>query len=469
MSAVTHIVVLRSDADSALAESVRSVLGGIPGGQKGPVRVDAVKWPGGNGSVPGGMGVQPDLAVLVPSVESADAPGLELTRVRRSWPDCPVLVVLPESVAPRALPWLEAGAAEYVLPPIRGQDLIPRAVRLLHRSRPEESVMAKVKQVAGPRHIVGQSAVLVAQLRKLPLIAGCDATVLISGETGTGKEMCARALHYLSRRAARPFVAVDCGAIPADLIENELFGHERGAFTTALTAQRGMIEEAAGGSLFLDEIHSLPIQMQVKLLRFLQEKEYRPLGSPKARRADVRIIAATNVALTEAIREGRFRQDLYYRLDVLSLTLPPLRERREDIPLLARHFLMTYAAEFGRAIGGFSEGALERLKAHSWPGNARELENLVQRAVLQSQSSVIQADDIALPDPVPAPTVKSFQARKAQVVEAFERDYLRTLLADHQGNVSAAARTAQKDRRALWELLRKHRLLPRQIGAHAGA
>lgn len=468
MSALTHIVVLRSDGDSALAESLRSVLGGIPGGQKGLVRVEEVKWPGENGSVPGVLDIQPNLAVLVPSIESTEAPGMELIRVRRHWPDCPVLVVLQGSFAPRALPWLEAGAAEFVLPPIRGQDLVPRVVRLLHRSRPEDSLLAKVKQVAGPRHIVGQSAALVAQLRKLPLIAGCDATVLISGETGTGKEMCARALHYLSRRAAKPFVAVDCGAIPSDLIENELFGHERGAFTTALTAQRGMIEEAAGGSLFLDEIHSLPIQMQVKLLRFLQEKEYRPLGSPKPRRADVRIIAATNVALPEAIREGRFRQDLYYRLDVLSLALPPLRERREDIPLLARHFLMIYAAEFGRAIGGFTEGALERLKAHSWPGNARELENLVQRAVLQSQSSVIQADDIALPDPVPAPAVKSFQARKAQVVEAFERDYLRTLLAEHEGNVSAAARTAQKDRRALWELLRKHRLLPRRVGAPAG-
>ena len=316
---------------------------------------------------------------------------------------------------------------------------------------------------------MGQSEVLLAQLRKLPLIAGCDATVLISGETGTGKEMCARAIHYLGRRATKPFIPVDCGAIPLDLIENELFGHERGAFTTAVTTQRGMIEEAAGGSLFLDEIHSLPIQMQVKLLRFLQEKEYRPLGSPKARRADVRILAATNIALADAIREGRFRQDLYYRLDVLSLTLPPLRERPEDIPLLARHFLTVYAAEFGRAIEGFTEGALERLKAHSWPGNAREIENLIQRAVLQSQASLIEADDIALPDPVASPVVKSFQARKAEVVEAFERDYLRALLTKHEGNVSAAARTAQKDRRALWELLRKHQLLPRQSAARATA
>lgn len=401
----------------------------------------------------------PMLAILCFSGEPADVVETSLARLKEHWPNCPLLVVLPESAAPQIMRFLAAGASDFILMPLRPDDLLPRVWRLLRLTSPDEALAQHLRQVAASRQIIGQSPTLRAQLQKLPLIAGCNAHVLISGETGTGKELFARAVHYLGPRADKPFIAVDCGAIPAELIENEFFGHERGAYTSANRAQRGLVEEAAGGSLFLDEIESLPLAMQAKLLRFLQEKEYRSLGSSKVRRADIRIIAATNTPLEEAIRNGKFRTDLYYRLHVLSLTLPPLRDRREDIPALARHFLEIYAREYGRPASDFAEEAMQRLQSYAWPGNARELQNVVQRAVLQASAATIQPADLSLPEAPSEPVGESFRTRKARFVAGFERDYLKSLLNTHHGNVSAAARSARKDRRALWELLRKHRLL----------
>jgi two-component system response regulator GlrR len=298
------------------------------------------------------------------------------------------------------------------------------------------------------------------QLRKLPLFAACDATVLITGETGTGKELCARAVHYLSNRSSKPFVVVDCGAISADLIENELFGHEKGSYTTALTAQSGLIQESAGGSLFLDEIDSLSLPMQSKLLRFLQEKEYRPLGSPKPHHVDVRVIAASNKSLEEAVHAGRFRQDLYYRLNVLSLQIPPLRDRREDIPLLARHFLEKFAAEFYRPARDFTEGAIRRLLTYQWPGNARELENIIERAYLLSDNPMIDACHLELPSFELDNAGITYQARKDRMVAKWEVDELKRMLITYRGNVSAAARVEGKAPNAIRALLRKHHLRP---------
>ena len=223
---------------------------------------------------------------------------------------------------------------------------------------------------------IGRSrAQQVGNFRKL---ARCDATVLISGETGTGKEVCARAIHYLSPRSSKPFITVNCGAIPAELVENELFGHERGAYTDAAVAKPGLIAEAEGGTLFLDEIDCLPLLAQVKLLRFLQEKEYRPLGSVKTRAASVRVIVATNADLENALRQGRLRQDLYYRINILSLVLPPLRQRQGDILLLARHFLAKFTEEFAKPVQDFSPDVLPTLLAYPWPGNIRELEHTIE-------------------------------------------------------------------------------------------
>jgi two-component system response regulator GlrR len=289
-------------------------------------------------------------------------------------------------------------------------------------------------------------------------VARCDASVLISGETGTGKEVIARAIHHLSPRCRKPFLAVNCGAIPTDLVENELFGHERSAFTGASSQQDGVVQEAEGGTLLLDEIDSLPLLAQVKLLRFLQEKEYRPLGSSRTRKADVRVLAAANSDLESAVRQGRMRQDLYYRLNVLPFHLPPLRERREDIPRLARHFLAGFTAGRERSSQGFSPHALQALLDYDWPGNVRELEHVIERAVVLSRGGdLIREQSILLPRAAAgAPAAESFQKAKARAVARFEASYIRDILLAHQGNISRAAKAADKDRRAFWELIRKH-------------
>ena len=239
-------------------------------------------------------------------------------------------------------------------------------------------------ETSGPKQMIGKSPAFAGQLQKIRFIGNCDSTVLITGETGTGKEMFARAVHDLGPRAGKPFAPVNCGAIPHDLIENELFGHTKGAFTSAVTSENGLVHETEGGTLFLDEIDSLPLSAQVKLLRFLQEKEYRQLGSSKTRYADVRIIAATNLNIEEAVAKGAFRRDLYYRLNIIPLHLPPLRERREDIPLLAEHFIRQYALEQNKVIDDVTPEAVQKLLLDDWPGNIRELQNAMERAVVFS-------------------------------------------------------------------------------------
>jgi DNA-binding NtrC family response regulator len=289
------------------------------------------------------------------------------------------------------------------------------------------------------------------------MIAKCDANVLIAGETGTGKELYARAIHYGSSRVGRPFMPINCGAIPAELVENELFGHERGAYTSAATLQAGLIEEANGGTLFLDEIDCLPVFAQVKLLRFLQEKEYRPLGSTKIRRADVRIIAASNLNMEEAVANGKVRQDLYYRLNIISLILPPLRERREDIPLLARHFLGRYSAELDKEVNDFTEEAMQLLMVHHWPGNVRELEHVIERAIVLCEGPVLEARDLVI-SPAGNGGQQSLQEAKAKEIARFERDYIQGLLSACKGNITHAAQVAKKNRRAFWQLIQKHQI-----------
>jgi len=305
--------------------------------------------------------------------------------------------------------------------------------------------------------LIGRSAVFVAATAKIPAVARSDASVLVLGETGTGKELVARALHYLSSRRARPYVPVNCAALPLDLVENELFGHERAAFSGAHSSEPGLIAEADGGTLFLDEVDSLPLAAQAKLLRFLETKEYRRLGSPQLRRADLRVVSATGAVLDQAIAGGRFRRDLYYRLNVVQLPLPPLRERPDDIPLLACHFLDRYARELERPLAGFTPEAMALLAAHSWPGNVRELQNTVQRAAILTESrDLVGPEDIDLPGPSSAPRSESFKAAKRRAVADFERRYVEGLLAVCFGNVSRAARTANKDRRSFWALVKKH-------------
>jgi DNA-binding NtrC family response regulator len=315
-----------------------------------------------------------------------------------------------------------------------------------------------LKTTFGLKMLVGTAPRFVEETRKIPLLASCDGRVLILGETGTGKELFARAIHYLSPRMSHPFVPVSCGAIPLDLLENELFGHIKGAFTGATVEKSGLIREAEGGTLFLDEVDALPLLAQTKLLRFLQEGEYRPLGASKSLHADVRVVAASNADLMRAVKEGRLRQDLYYRLNIVRLNLPPLRDRGEDIPLLATHFLRKYAYEFRRGVSVLSDAALQKLMRYDWPGNIRELENTIERAVVLTGKQSIEAAEILLPESEPTLDTESFQESKARVIKNFERSYIQDLMVIHKGNVSRAARAAKKHRRAFWELIRKYNI-----------
>ena len=252
--------------------------------------------------------------------------------------------------------------------------------------------------------------------------------VLIAGETGTGKELVARAIHYLSPQANKPFVPVNCGAIPAELAENELFGHEQGAFTGAHSRQLGLIQEANEGTIFLDDIDCLPLSVQMKLLRFLQEKEYRRLGSTQRQIAHVRVIAASNTSLEAKVTAGGFRQDLYYRLKIVTFHLPPLRQRPEDIVSLAHHFRAKYAAEFEKPVTGFAEAALQKLCVHHWPGNVRELENVIAGAVVLCKRSLLTGQDLILGHNTQA-IQESYQQAKKKVVDEFEKRYVQSLLA----------------------------------------
>jgi DNA-binding NtrC family response regulator len=308
--------------------------------------------------------------------------------------------------------------------------------------------------------LVGESEPFLRVIEKIPSVAPSDATVLLSGETGTGKGLVARAIHYQSPRKAKPFVPVNCGALPDHLIENELFGHVKGAFTGASSSEKGLLAEAEGGTLVLDEVDTLSLSAQVKLLRFLQDREYRPLGCPRSRIADVRVIAATNADLGQQLQANQFREDLYYRLNPISLHLPRLRERIEDIPLLADHFLSQYGNRHGRGSLCFAPGTLQKLTAYPWPGNVRELEGVIQRAVLLTPSPSLQPNDIELPSSHPSQESGGASLRqvKARAIEQVERAYLIDRLATHTGNVSRAAKGARMDRRAFQRLLRKHGL-----------
>ena len=318
-----------------------------------------------------------------------------------------------------------------------------------------------------PTHrLVGHAPVMGALRAQIRHLAAFDTvgsafvpTVLLHGETGTGKGLVARVIHDSGPRAQGPFLDVNCAAIPETLLEAELFGFEAGAFTDARRPKPGIFQAAAGGTLFLDEIDALSLSSQVKLLRFLQNQEYRVLGSARSMHSDVRIIAATNVNLPQQIAAKLFREDLYYRLNVLRLSVPALRARLEDVPTLANHFMALYSGISGRYCSRLTPSALQKLLIYSWPGNVRELEAVIHRAVLTVSSSVIHAADIDLPNlEIAPPSEASFNKARSQAVLQFERAYLLRLLAECSGNVSQAARRSGKPRRSLQRLLQKHGL-----------
>jgi len=384
--------------------------------------------------------------------------GRILETVRKEVLPVPIIAVVEGCEPQRVFELIRAGAADFITTPLNPTDVLPRTWRLVKRPYDNFKQDQPPRSFPGLQQMVGESPNFLLQLQKIPLIAKCDANVLIEGETGTGKEIYARAIHYCSARAGKPFMPVNCGAIPGELVENELFGHERGAFTSALTLQAGLIEEANGGTLFLDEIDCLPLTAQVKLLRFLQEKEYKPLGSARIRRADIRIMAASNLNLEQVVESGKMRKDLFYRLNIISMTLPPLRERREDIALLATYFAAKYSAEFNKEIIGLSEDAMQFLTTYNWPGNVRELEHVIERAIVMSEGLLLQSEDLVLSSGQTAGHCESLQEAKAKEIARFERNYIQGLLRVCEGNITRAAQVAKKNRRAFWQLIQKHHI-----------
>jgi len=362
--------------------------------------------------------------------------------------------------------------------PRQMQALQPTLLRLAQSSRPTPIRLPRheLSPDLAPLNILGRSDPFLDAFQLIKRFAYSRAPILIEGETGTGKELAARALHYFGPRKEKPFIPVNCGGYPDGLFENELFGHVRGAYTDAKSRQPGLIAQAEGGTLFLDEVDSLPAKAQVTLLRYLQDQQYRPLGGAETRRSHVSIVTATNVDLSTLVEAKTFRQDLLYRLNVVKLTMPPLRERLEDVTLLARHFLRYFSELYETAPKYFSPRSLEQLKSMEWPGNVRELENFVHREFLLAEGPIVQTQtDEARTCHCVQPLVRldetslhhGYNEMRAEVVNDFERQYLHRLMTNTRGNVSHAARIAGKERRSLGKLLKKHGI-DRRLYQHDG-
>jgi DNA-binding NtrC family response regulator len=408
--------------------------------------------------------IRPDLILLRASLIHNQGFQKVVEVCRQTWREAAVFALFcpsSEHVLERS-PSLLRGIDDFLSCPFQQSELLLR-LRRLFRSKEATSVGPSPLYPAQRLYfdpLVGQSENFLQAVAKIGPLCRAKAAVLISGETGTGKELFAHALHYQGPRHGKPFIPVNCGALPDHLFENELFGHVKGAFTDAIATQNGLIMEAQGGTLFLDEIDALSLSAQVKLLRFLQNGEYRALGSARTATADVRIIAATNADLRGKVEAKLFRDDLYHRLNVLSLSIPPLRHRGGDVPLLSLYFLDRYSKEHRPVPARLSPPALQKLAGYSWPGNVRELEAVIQRTLVLSSAEVIEPEDIEIPirESAPSSNRPTLRNAKSTAMGEFESNYLATLLATHRGNVSHAARAAGKDRRTLQRLLRKYNL-----------
>ncbi len=378
-------------------------------------------------------------AVVLTDLRMEGVDGLALLReVHQRAPEARVILMTAFGSLETAIEAIREGAFDYLTKPFKLDEAILAVQRAVEdRAVREENrrLRREVEQRFGWESLLGRSRPMQAALEVLRAAAASDATVLLLGESGTGKELAARALHYAGRRGSGPFVAVNCAAIPETLLEAELFGHEKGAFTGADRRRVGLLEEADGGTLFLDEVGDMPAALQAKVLRAFQDKAVRPVGGREARQLDFRVIAATNADLVARVREGRFREDLYYRLAVIPVRLPSLRERPEDIPLLARHFLARAAAESGKAVTGFDEAATEWLLGYGWPGNVRELENTVTRAVALARGPILGLREVR-----PLPGVETAIPAARPTLAALQAEYVERILQETGGDRRAAAR-----------------------------
>ena len=411
--------------------------------------------------------------LLIIDVRMPGMSGLEVTRiVHEEYPSLPIIVMTAFGSIETAVEAIHEGAFDFISKPMNFEELKKTVARGLGQRRLQQGAQLSNagdgENRQGLGKIIGKGSAMLEVYKTVARVASTKSTVLILGESGTGKELIARAIHQHSPRANRPFVAVDCGALTETILESELFGHVRGAFTGALADKKGVFEEAHGGTCFLDEIGGISVNLQARLLRVLQEHEIRRVGGKDWSKVDVRVVAATNHNLVEAVSRGEFRQDLYYRLDVVAIRLPPLRDRLEDIPLLAHHFLQHYSQENGKHITAISEKALELLCAYTWPGNIRELENVIEQAVALSYQSVLTPDDLA-------PTVRDHAIAKAfkndsdngefifsdsPSLEEIKKRYVLHVLRQTEGNISRGAKILNIDRRSLYRMLVRYKIVP---------
>jgi DNA-binding NtrC family response regulator len=397
--------------------------------------------------------------------------GMELLeQVKALYPDIQLLMMTAYSTIEDAVEAMRLGAHDFVPKPFTPEHLgIVVEKALADRVLREENrhLREQLGQHFSFDNIIGKSPAMTQIFDSIRKIADSNINVLISGASGTGKELIARSIHVNSRRGGRPFVALNCGALPEHLVESEIFGYERGAFTGAARPKPGLLETAHGGTFFMDEIGELPASLQVKFLRVLQDGKFRRLGSTQEREVDVRLICATNQELEKRLEEGDFREDLYYRINTFTIAIPPLKERRDDIPLLASHFLQKYGEQNQKFIGVISVEAMELLRNHEWKGNVRELEHVIERGLVLASEDEIQVED--LPQNIQAVSAEEnvppraymdlpFKDAKAQLIEDFERRYIVEVLGKYQGNISRAAVHSGIDRRSLHRLLAKYEI-----------
>ncbi|MDP3844754.1 MAG: sigma 54-interacting transcriptional regulator [Oxalobacteraceae bacterium] len=404
------------------------------------------------------------LAIELPTLVISDIrlPGRDgmalFDEIRAQHAALPVILLTAHGTIPDAVEATARGAYAYLTKPFDGKVLLEKIAQALSLSLPSSasSLAPAAGDEAWRAGLISRSQRMHALLAEARLVAASDASILIRGDSGSGKELLACAIHRASGRADAPFVAVNCGAIPEQLLESELFGHVKGAFTGAVGNRPGLFQAAHGGTLFLDEIGDMPLLLQVKLLRVLQERAVRPVGADLAVPIDVRIVSATHRDLDAALADGQFREDLYYRLNVVTLSLPPLSERREDIALLANHFLQQLAGKYHKPLNGFAPDALEALMTASWPGNVRQLNNVVEQVCALATAPLVPLSLVQRALRVPSLEVLSY----ADAKQRFERDYLIQLLKLTDGNVADAARLAERNRTEFYRLLQKSGLTP---------
>ncbi len=406
---------------------------------------------------------QRDVDVVLTDINMPGASGLQLCdQITRDYPDLPVIVMTAFGSLETAISAIRAGAYDFVTKPVEMELLALTINRAVKQRRLQSQVKRLSEQASSAQrfgNLIGESPAMLELYDQLERIADSESSILLTGESGTGKELVARTIHDKSRRKDKPFVAINCGALPEQLLESELFGHVKGAFTDARADRKGLFQEADGGTLLLDEIGEMPVSMQVKLLRVLEEGSIRPVGGNKEININVRLLSATNRDLATAIEEDRFREDLFYRINVIQLELPPLRSRGTDALLIGNHYVKQFAARAGKNVTGISEPAAERLLNYSWPGNIRELRNVIERAVALTRHDQIVVED--LPE-----KIRNFQSRQFLVdgtdpaellpMEEIERRYILHVLDSVEGNKSTAARILSLDRKTLYRKLKQY-------------